>query len=57
MSIKKIVEAWRLWFIGDMFLIKLVVVAHWLCGYFNLWCLVRCVEGVIQIKIYFGGIV
>ena len=55
MSIKKFVKAWHLWFGWIMMMIKLVVVALWLCGHISLWRSIWRVEIVIQVK--FGGVV
>ena len=55
MSIKKFVEAWGLWFGGIMMIIKLVVVALWVCGNISLWRSIWRVEGVLQVK--FGRVV
>ena len=55
MSIKKFVEAWSLWFGGIMMIIKLVVVALWVCGNISLWRSIWRVEGVIQVQ--FGRVV
>ena len=55
MSIKKVVEAWRLLFGGIMMIIKLVVVALWVCGNISLWRSIWRVEGVLQVK--FGRVV